>query len=211
MLNMLFCNCFLQKIRERTVSGRISKRAPRPYPLSPIPGPPFSLRSLSPTPFDACYAAGYQLCACVRQLKSFSVDTDFIVHWSIAALKVFKENVSTNFGLIAVFVKVALEITKRAQHCVWLIHMLSWLIEIAQVYLRLVGCRMHKGHVQNEWVIKTFRKHPKGSKFVCTKSSLHFIHNLYLLVEIQRYLKSPRIDFCGTSYNRRQAPEVYVA
>ena len=26
--------------------------------------------------------------------------------------------VSTNFGLIAVFVKVALEITKRAQHCV---------------------------------------------------------------------------------------------
>ena len=136
---------------------------------------------------------------------------DFIVHWSIAALKVFKENLSANFGLIAVFVKVALEITKRAQQCVWLIRMLSCLIEIAQVYLRLVGCRMHKGHVQNEWVIKTFRKHPKGSKFVCTKSSLHFIHNLYLLLEIQRYLESPRIDFCETSYNRRQAPKVYVA
>ena len=118
---------------------------------------------------------------------------------------------STNFGLIAVFVKGTLEITKRAQHCVWLIHMLSWLIEIAQVYLRLVVCRMHKGHVQNEWVIKTFRKHPKGSKFVCTKSSLHFIHNLYLLVEIQRYLESPRIDFCETPYNRIQAPKVYVA
>ena len=204
MLNMLFCNCFLQKIRKRTVSGRISKRAPHPYPLSLIPGPPFPLRSLSLTPFDACNA-GYQRCAYVRQLKNFSMDTDFIVHWSIAALKVFKENLSTNF------VKVALEITKRTQHCVWLIHMLSWLIEIGQVYLRLVGCRMHKGHVQNEWVIKTFRKHPKGSKFVCTKSSLHFIHNLYLLVEIQRYLESPRIDFCETSYNRRQAPEVYVA
>ena len=117
MLNMLFCNCFLQTNRKRTVSGRISKRAPRPYPLSLIPGPPFPLCSLFPTPFDACYA-GYQLCAYVRQLKNFSMDTDFIVHWSIAALKVFKENLSTNFGLIAVFVKVALEITKRAQHCV---------------------------------------------------------------------------------------------
>ena len=210
MLNMLFCNCFLQTNRKRTVSGRISKRAPRPYPLSLMPGPPFPLRSPSPTPFDACYP-GYQLCAYVRQLKNFSMDTDFIVHWSIASLKVFKENLSTNFGLIAVFVKGTLEITKRAQHCVWLIHMLSWLIEIAQVYLRLVGCRMHKGHVQNEWVIKTFRKHPKGSKFVCTKSSLHFIHNLYLLVEIQRYLESPRIDFCETPYNRIQAPKVYVA
>ena len=210
MLNLLFSNCFLQTIRKRTVSGRISKRAPRPYPLSLIPGPPFPLRSLSPTPFYACYA-GYQLCAYVRQLKNFSMDTDCIVHWSIASLKVFKENLSTNFGLIAVFVKGTLEITKRAQHCVWLIHMLSWLIEIAQVYLRLVGCRMHKGHVQNEWVIKTFRKHPKGSKFVCTKSSLHFIHNLYLLVEIQRYLESPRIDFCETPYNRIQAPKVYVA
>ena len=37
---------------------------------------------------------------------------DFIVHCSIAVLKFFKENLSTNFGLIAVFVKVALEITK---------------------------------------------------------------------------------------------------
>ena len=31
-----------------------------------------------------------------------------------------------NFGLIAVFVKVALEITKRALHCVLLIHMFSF-------------------------------------------------------------------------------------
>ena len=33
---------------------------------------------------------------------------DFIVHWSITALKFFKENLTTNFGPIAVFVKVAL-------------------------------------------------------------------------------------------------------
>ena len=46
---------------------------------------------------------------------------DLIVHRSIAALEFFKENLSTNFGLIAVFVKVALEITKRERHCVRLI------------------------------------------------------------------------------------------
>ena len=33
---------------------------------------------------------------------------DFIVRWSITALKFFKENLTTNFGPIAVFVKVAL-------------------------------------------------------------------------------------------------------
>ena len=97
----------------------------------------------------------------------------------IAALKFFKENLSTNFGLVVVFVKVALEITKRAQHCVLLIDMFSCFFEIALVYLRLAGCRAYKGHLQNEWVIKTFRKPPKGSKFVCIKPSLQFMHNLY--------------------------------
>ena len=51
------------------------------------------------------------------QPTKFSVDEnfgDFIVHWSIAALKFFKENLMTNFGLIAVFVKLTFEITKRA-------------------------------------------------------------------------------------------------
>ena len=37
---------------------------------------------------------------------------------NIAALRFLKENLLKNFGLIAVFVKVAFEITKRAQHCV---------------------------------------------------------------------------------------------
>ena len=123
-----------------------------------------------------------QFCVCVSQVKTFSVDTkfgDFIVHWSIAALKVFKENLSTNFSLIAVFVKVALEITKRAQHCVWLIHMFSRFFEIAQVFSRFAGWRVYKAHLQNERVIKTFRKHPKSSKFVYIKSSLQFMHNLY--------------------------------
>ena len=103
----------------------------------------------------------------------------FTVRWSIAALNFFKENLSTNFGLIAVFVKVALEITKRAQHCVLLIRMFSCFFEIAPVYLRLAGCRLYKGHLQNEWVIKTFQKPPKGGKFVCIKSGLQFTYNLY--------------------------------
>ena len=38
---------------------------------------------------------------------------DFKEHWSIAALNFLKENLSTNFGLLAVFVKVALEITSQ--------------------------------------------------------------------------------------------------
>ena len=56
----------------------------------------------------------------IKKFSFFSTDTkfgDFIVHWSIAALKC-KENLSTNFGLIAIFEKVAVEITKKAQHCV---------------------------------------------------------------------------------------------
>ena len=75
----------------------------------------------------------------VRQLQKFSMDTKlgyFTVHWLIAALKFFKENLSTNFGLVAVFVKVVLEITKRAQQCVLLIDMFPCFFEIALVYLR---------------------------------------------------------------------------
>ena len=41
-----------------------------------------------------------------------------MVHESINALKKVLKILSTNFALIAVFVKVASEITKRAQHCV---------------------------------------------------------------------------------------------
>ena len=104
----------------------------------------------------------------------------FMAHWSIAALKFFKGNLSWNFGLIAVFVKVALKIIQKE------LSIASYpdshdfvLFEIAQVYLRLADCRVYKGHLQNEWAIKPFRKHPKSSKFVCVKSSLQFMHNLY--------------------------------
>ena len=52
--------------------------------------------------------------------------------------------------------------------------------EIAQVYLPSAASRVYKGHLQNECgVIKSFRKHPKSSKFVCIKSSLQYMHNLY--------------------------------
>ena len=33
--------------------------------------------------------------------------------------------------------------------------------------------------MQNEWVIKPFRKHPKSNKFFSIKSSLQCMHNLY--------------------------------
>ena len=127
----------------------------------------------------------------------------FVEHWSIVARKSFKENLSTNFGLIAVFVKVAFEITKRAQHCV-LPHLHVFVFfEIAQVYLRLTGCKVYEGHLQNDWVIKTFWKHPKSSKFV-------FISFIFyaLFLEIQRYPKIPRTDFWETSHDRRLAPKV---
>ena len=44
-------------------------------------------------------------------LKSYQWTRNSIA--GIAALKFFEESLSTNFGLIAVFVKVALEITKK--------------------------------------------------------------------------------------------------
>ena len=50
---------------------------------------------------------------------------------------------------------------------------------IAQVYLRSATCRVYKGHLLNEWVIKPFRKHPKSNKFFSIKSSLQCIHNSY--------------------------------
>ena len=94
---------------------------------------------------------------------------------SINLLKKFLKNLMTNFVLIAVSVKVALEITKRAQHWVYPDSYLFLCFEIA----RSAASRVYRGHLENEWVIKTFRKHPKCSKFVCMKSSLQCMHNLY--------------------------------
>ena len=85
-----------------------------------------------------------------------------IVHLSIASLNFFKENLSQNFGLIAVFVKVAVEITKRAQHCVLprftCFHVFSKTRKSTAVWPRedkplsslgLADCRMYKGNLQN--------------------------------------------------------------
>ena len=124
---------------------------------------------------------------------------DFILHWSISALKFCKQKLPTNFDLIAVFVRGALELTKRAQHCVLLIlHMFSCFFKIAQVYLRLSGCTVYKGRLQNEWVIKTFWKPPKRGKIVCMKSNLQFMHNLNYRISRNSSNRSVFVKLCTT-------------
>ena len=58
---------------------------------------------------------------------------------------------------------------------------------------------------------KTFGKHPKSSTFVCIKSSLQFMHNLYPFCRNSKISRIPLIDSCETSHNRRQVPKVQVA
>ena len=84
---------------------------------------------------------------------------------------------------------------------------------MAQVYLLLAGCRVYKGHLQNEWVIKTVREPPKENLSALNPAlnPALFMHIYILFVEIQRYLEIPLIDFCETSHIKRQAPKVYVA
>ena len=42
----------------------------------------------------------------------------YTVHWSIVAVKIFKENLLTNSGLMAIFLRESyLEMTQIAQHC----------------------------------------------------------------------------------------------
>ena len=135
---------------------------------------------------------------------------DLIVHWSINVLKKFQKNLLTNFVLTTFSVKVALEITKRAQHCVSPDSYVFMCFEIAQVHLRSVASRVYKGHLQNEWVITPFRKYPKGSKFVCNKSSLRCMHNLYPFYWNPRYLETPLIDYCETSHSRKHLSKEYV-
>ena len=58
-----------------------------------------------------------------------------------------------------------------------------------------MASRVCKGHLQNEWVRKPFRKHPKSGKFVCIKSSLQCMHILYLFIEIPTYLQNSSYGF----------------
>ena len=77
----------------------------------------------------------------------------FIEHWWIVVLKLLNENLSTNFGLIAVFMKVAFEIKELNTTFYPDSHVFLFL-EIRQVDLRLAGGRVQKGHIHlktNEW------------------------------------------------------------
>ena len=77
--------------------------------------------------------------------------------------------------------------------------------------MRLANCRVYKGRLQNEWVIKPFQKHPKSSKFIVINSSLQFMHNLYPFLEIRRYLEEIdfHIDFCETSHNGKKIQKFF--
>ena len=62
------------------------------------------------------------------------------------------------FVLIAVFVKIALEIKKELSIAFYPDSYLFMCFAIAQVYLRSADSRVCEGHLQNEWMIKPFRK-----------------------------------------------------
>ena len=98
---------------------------------------------------------------------------------SLAALKNFEENLSTYFGSITVFMKEASKITVIFSAVFYPDSHVFKFFKIVQVYLHLAICRVYKGHLKNKWVIRTFQKHPKSSKFVCIKSCLQFMQNVY--------------------------------
>ena len=135
-----------------------------------------------------------QFCANVRQLLKFSMDTKFGIYSTLVdcSTEIFQRKSFDEFCFHRCFRESSLEITKRAQHCVLLIHMLScFFFRITQVYLRSAGCKVYKGQFVKLMSDKNVRKHPKSSRFVCIKSSFQFIHNLYLLIEIPRCLEIP--------------------
>ena len=80
--------------------------------------------------------------------------------------------------------------------------------EIAQVYLRLAGCRVYEGHLQNEWVKKLFGNIQKVAHLSALSPVFSSCIIYALFVEIPRYLEIPLTDSCETSHNRRQAPKV---
>ena len=113
-----------------------------------------------------------QLCTYVRQLQMFSVDTDFgdfIVHSSIAALKFFKENLSTNkhcvlpgFTCFHVFRNRASLLVFSRLQSVW-------------------------GHLQNEWVKKLLGNIPKVAHLSALSPVFSSCIIYVLFVEIPRY------------------------
>ena len=63
--------------------------------------------------------------------------------------------------------------------CFTLIHMFSCFSKSYKSTCILAICRVYKGHLKNNRVIRTFQKHPKSSKFVCIKSCLQFMQIVY--------------------------------
>ena len=77
--------------------------------------------------------------------------------------------------------------------------------------MRLVGCRVYNGHLQNQMSDKNFFVSIQKVANLSVSSPAFRSCVIYtLLVEIARYLEIPLIDFCETSHNGRQAPKVYV-
>ena len=77
---------------------------------------------------------------------------DLIVHGSITVLKKFLKNLLNNFVLIAVFVKVALELQKQLSIAFYPDLYIFMCFLISQVYLSSAASRVYKGHLQtNEW------------------------------------------------------------
>ena len=70
----------------------------------------------------------------------------------------------------------------------------SFFFEIAQVYLCLAGCRVFEGHLKNERVTKTFRMHPKRSKFFCIIYALFVEIPRYLEIRLIHFAKLPTIE-----------------
>ena len=65
----------------------------------------------------------------------------------INVLKKFLKNLSTNFVLIPVFAKVALELQKELSIAFYPDSYVFMFFEIAQVYLRSAASRAYKGHL----------------------------------------------------------------
>ena len=77
--------------------------------------------------------------------------------------------------------------------------------------MRLAGCRVYNGHLQNQMSDKNFFVSIQKVANLSVSSPAFRSCVIYtVLVEIARYLEIPLIDFCETSHNRKQAPKVQV-
>ena len=120
-------------------------------------------------------------------------------------------NESTNFDLITVSKKVALEIGKRAQYCI-----LPWFIYSMFMFFNLKSgestCfQRSEKHITDffkEWVVKSFRKRPRSGFDRLLNPLVLSLHlNYSLHVEIRRYVKILQTDFCVTMHNQKTSAQ----